>query len=130
MFGPATAIEKLDAALFLATYPILVIVLVNVVVSTYVCHRAWVEDKTILEPHLAYLCVAMFFASMAVLGTASERTSASVRYFLCAFATYAAAAPIAAYAFFYGLWGTRRFDALRKVLISHRGCSSAAPLRR
>ena len=89
---------QLDFVLLLAWYPLMPLVLANIFLSTYVCHRLDFLGLTLLHPLLPYFFLLMFGLNLCVFWTVAPFQRAATFWFRCV-ALYQSTIPAAAYNF-------------------------------
>ena len=95
----ASLTEKWDLLMLLGTYALVPLVLVNLVVSAYLCHVLWAEALPVLPPRLPYLFLGMFLLSLSVVVSVAPSWGQAVRLRFWAQAVYGAALPVMAWGF-------------------------------
>lgn len=112
--GRASLTEKLDFIMLLAWFPALPLIVANGFLSGYVCGRWWEGGIRALHPVLPYLFLAMFFGSIGIIASVTDRLSDALRYWFWAMAVYGAAMPVAAWNFLIHLLRKPRFHTTPK----------------
>jgi cellulose synthase/poly-beta-1,6-N-acetylglucosamine synthase-like glycosyltransferase len=113
--GRASWIEKLDAGMLLATYPLMPLGLANLVASTYVCSYLWEQQlRPPLTPRLPYLFLGMLLLALPIGASVTRTGGQAVRHWFWALAIYEAALPLAALAFVLGLFTSPTFHRTPK----------------
>lgn len=106
--------EKIDIAMGLLWYPLMLLVLCNVFLSAYVCHRSWQLQLPFVHPVLPYLFLSMFLLIWPVLLSVTKSLPPAIGYWFWASAVYAASMPVAAWRFFVHLWKLPTFNRTPK----------------
>jgi cellulose synthase/poly-beta-1,6-N-acetylglucosamine synthase-like glycosyltransferase len=114
----ATLVEKVDAFWLLATYFLMPLSLINLLLSTYLCHIFWSEGLVVLPPLLAYLFLGMLLFSFPVLISVNPVVVHGLRHWFWAFAVYGAVMPIAAAHFLRNLFRAPPFRRTPKGVTS------------
>lgn len=103
LLGGASVTEKIDAVLQLATYLLMPLALVNLWISTYLCHYLRPGERAQFSPWAPYLFLGMFLLAFPVLVSVQRSVVRALRHWFWAFSIYAAALPPAAMHFLMAL---------------------------
>jgi cellulose synthase/poly-beta-1,6-N-acetylglucosamine synthase-like glycosyltransferase len=107
--GPAQIVEKWDFSMMLLWYVLMPLVTINGFLSSYVCHRLWIESVPYLHPALPYIYVFLLMAILILALSVTKEWGDAVRFYFWSTAVYTAAIPIVSGSFIKGLFWKARF---------------------
>lgn len=102
LIGNAPWVAKLDFLMTLGWYCIMPLIVINVYLSAFVCHRLWSQSVSALHPLLPYLFVGMFLLTITVVLSAPTSPIRAILYWFWASTVYCASLPISMVYFLYG----------------------------